>query len=76
MENNTETFEDELNSIIGICDEKITKYRAFIKEYGEIKGSAFILPNLNNTKGKVVSFINAIKSLKYRLYALMQKERT
>jgi len=75
MENNIETFEKELNSIIGICDEKIKKYRAFVKEYEEIKGSALSLLNLNNnTKEKVVSLIDALKRIKYRLYALMEKE--
>jgi len=75
MKDNIETFEKELNSIIEICDEKIKKYQAFVKEYEEIKGSALSLLNLNsNTKGKVVSFINALKRIKYGLYALMEKE--
>jgi len=75
MENNIETFEKELNSIIEICNEKIKRYRALIEEYEEIRGSALSLLNLNsNTKGKAVSLINALKRIKYRLYALMEKE--
>jgi low affinity Fe/Cu permease len=75
MENNIKTFEEELNSIIGICDEKIKEYRALLKEYEAIKGSALSLLNLNNnTKGKVVSLIDALKRIKYRLYALMERE--
>jgi hypothetical protein len=46
MENNIEKFEKELNSIIGICDEKIKEYRALLKEYEVIKGSALSLLNL------------------------------
>ncbi|MDI6799047.1 MAG: hypothetical protein QMD12_03605 [Candidatus Aenigmarchaeota archaeon] len=75
MENNIETFERELNSIIGICDERIKKYKALLEEYQMVKGSALSLLNLNNnTKGKVVSLIDALKRVKYRLYALMEKE--
>jgi hypothetical protein len=53
MKNNAKTFEDELNSIIGICDEKIKHYRhyrALLEEYQIIKGSALSLLNINNTK--------------------------
>jgi hypothetical protein len=75
MENNIKTFEEELNSIIGICDERIKRYGALLKEYQMIKGSALSLLGLNNnTKRKVVSLIDALKSLKYRLYALMESE--
>jgi len=76
MEDNIETFEKELNTIIEVCDEKIKKYRALLKEYDTIKGSALSLLNLNNnTKEKVVSLIDALKRIKYRLYALMENER-
>ena len=76
MKDNIETFEDELNSIIGICDEKIRRYRALIEEYEAIRGSALSLLKLNNnTKVKVVSLIDALKKIKYRLYALMESER-
>ena len=75
MENNIETFEDELNSIIEICDEKIKHYRALLEEYQTIKGSALSLLQLNNnTKRKVVSLIDALKRIKYRLYSLMESE--
>ena len=75
MKNNIETFEKELNSLIQIRDEKIKRYRALLEEYQMIKGSALSLLNLNNnTKRKVVSLINALKQLKYRLYALMESE--
>ena len=75
MENEIETFEKELNSIIGICDEKIKRYRALLEEHRMIKGSALLLLNLNNnTKRKVVSLIDALKQLKYTLYALMESE--
>jgi len=75
MTNKIETFEDELNSIIGICDEKIKHYRALLKEYEAIRGSALSLLKLNNnTKTKVVSLIDALKKLKYRLYSLMESE--
>jgi hypothetical protein len=75
MENNIKTFEEELNSIIGICDEKIKRYRALLEEYQMIKGSALSLLNMNNnTKRKVVSLIDALKQLKYSLYALMESE--
>ncbi|MEX2704095.1 MAG: hypothetical protein Q6352_002355 [Candidatus Freyrarchaeum guaymaensis] len=50
MENNVETFEKELNSIIEICDEKIKKYRALANEFEEIRGSALSLFNLNTQK--------------------------
>jgi hypothetical protein len=40
-----------------------------------IKGSALSLLNMNNnTKKKVVSLIDALKQLKYALYALMESE--
>ena len=75
MENEIETFEEELESIIGICDERIKRYRALLEEYQMIKGSALSLLSLNsNTKRKVVSLIDALKQLKYSLYALMESE--
>jgi len=75
MKNSIKTFEDELNSIIGICDEKIRRYRALLKEYEVIRGSALLLLKLNNnTKVKVVSLIDALKRIKYRLYSLMESE--
>ena len=75
MENKIEKFEDELNSIVEICDEKIKRYRALIEEYEVIRGSALSLLKLNNnTKTKVVSLIDALKKLKYRLYSLMESE--
>jgi len=75
MENEIETFEEELNSIIAICDERIKHYKALLEEYQMIKGSALSLLNLNsNTKRKVVSLIDALKQLKYSLYALMESE--
>jgi sulfite reductase alpha subunit-like flavoprotein len=75
MENKIETFEDELNSIVGICDEKIRRYRALIEEYEVIRVSALSLLKLNNnTKTKLVSLIDALKKIKYRLYSLMESE--
>ncbi|HDM05817.1 MAG TPA: hypothetical protein ENG34_00890 [Candidatus Aenigmarchaeota archaeon] len=75
MKNNVKKFEEELNSIIEICDGKIRRYRALLKEYETIKGSALSLLKLNNnTKTKVVSLIDALKKLKYRLYSLMESE--
>jgi hypothetical protein len=75
MENNVETFEKELNSIVEICDEKIKRYRALLEEYQMIKGSALSLLNMNNnTKRKVISLIDALKRIKYALYALMESE--
>jgi hypothetical protein len=75
MRNEVKTFEEELNSIIEICDEKIKHYRALLEEYQMIKGSALSLLNMNNnTKRKVVSLIDALKQLKYTLYALMESE--
>ncbi|MEM0172471.1 MAG: hypothetical protein QXV57_07920 [Thermoproteota archaeon] len=75
MKNDIETFEKELNSIIGICDERIKHYKVLLEEYQLIKGSALSLLNLNNnTKGKVIALIDELKRLKYRLYALMEKE--
>ncbi|RLI92292.1 MAG: hypothetical protein DRO65_00255 [Candidatus Altiarchaeales archaeon] len=71
-----EKFEEELNSIIGICKERIEHHKAFLKEYEEIKGSPLELLKLNNsTKVKVISLIDALKRVKYRLYSLMEKER-
>jgi len=64
-----------LNPIIGICKERIEHHRAFLKEYEEIKGSALELLKLNNnTKVKVVSLIDALKRIKYKLYALMERK--
>jgi hypothetical protein len=75
MRNDVKTFEEELNSIIEICDEKIKHYRVLLEEYQMIKGSALSLLNMNNnTKRKVVSLIDALKQLKYSLYALMESE--
>jgi hypothetical protein len=75
MENNIQTFEDELNSIISICDEKIKRYKALLEEYQQIKGAALSLLSLNNnTKRKVVSIIDALKRIKYWLYSLMEGE--
>jgi hypothetical protein len=75
MRNDAKTFEEELNSIIEICDEKIKHYRALLEEYQMIKGSALSLLNMNNnTKRKVASLIDALKQLKYALYALMESE--
>jgi len=45
MENEIKTFEEELNSIIGICDEKIKHHRTLLEEYEMIKGSALSLLN-------------------------------
>jgi len=76
MTNKVEKFEEELNSIVEICNERIEHHRAFLKEYEEIKGSALDLLKLNNsTKVKVVSLIDALKKIKYKLYSLMEKER-
>jgi sulfite reductase alpha subunit-like flavoprotein len=76
MENNIKTFEKELNSIIEICDERIKKYKALLEDYQAIKGSALDLLSLNNnTKTKVVSLIDALKKIKYRLFSLMEKEK-
>jgi hypothetical protein len=74
MKDNIETFEEELNSIIAMCDEKIKRYRALLEEYQMIKGSALSLLNMNNTKRKALSLIDALKQLKYTLYALMESE--
>ena len=75
MKNNIETFEEELNSIIGICDEKIKRYKALLEEYQQIKGAALSLLSLNNnTKRKVISLIDALKRIKYWLYTLMENE--
>lgn len=75
MRNDVKTFEEELNSIIEICDEKIKHYGALLEEYQMIKGSALSLLNMNNsTKRKVISLIDALKRIKYALYALMESE--
>jgi len=76
MDAEIKTFEKELNDIISICDEKIKRYKALIEEYEVIKGGALSLLNLNNrTKEKVISLIDALKILKYNLYALLQREK-
>jgi len=75
MKNNVETFEEELNSIVSICDERIKRYKALLEEYQQIKGAALSLLQLNNnTKRKVVSLMDALKRVKYWLYALMESE--
>jgi hypothetical protein len=75
MRNDVKTFEEELNSIIEICDERIKRYKALLEEYQQIKGAALSLLSLNNnTKRKVVSLIDALKQLKYSLYSLMESE--
>jgi len=76
MKKQIKTFEEELNTIIDICNERIKEYRALLEQYEMIKGSALSLLNLNNnTKKKVVSLIDALKQIKYALYSLMEKER-
>lgn len=71
-----EKFEEELNSIIEICKERIEHHRTFLKEYEEIRGSTLELLKLdNNTKIKIVSLVNALKRIKYKLYSLMKRER-
>jgi hypothetical protein len=46
-----------------------------LEEYQMIKGSALSLFQLNNnTKRKVVSLIDALKRIKYRLYSVMESE--
>jgi len=46
-----------------------------LEEYQTIEGSALSLLNMNNnTKRKVVSLIDALKQLEYRLYALTESE--
>jgi hypothetical protein len=75
MENEVKAFEEELNSIIEICDERIKRYKALLEEYQQIKGAALSLLSLNNnTKRKVISLIDALKRIKYWLYALMESE--
>jgi hypothetical protein len=75
MNEDIETFEDELNSIIRVCDERIERYKALLEEYQQIKGAALSLLNLNSdTKRKVVSLIDALKRIKYWLYSLMESE--
>jgi hypothetical protein len=75
MRNDVKTFEEELNSIISICDERIKRYKALLEEYQQIKGAALSLLSLNNnTKRKVISLIDALKRIKYWLYALMESE--
>ena len=72
---NIEILEEELNPIIGICDEKIKRYRILLEEYQTIEGSALSLLSMNNnTKRKAVSLIDALKQLEYRLYALIESE--
>lgn len=76
MHKQIKTFEEELNTIIDICNERIKEYRALLEQYEMIKGSALSLLNLNhNTKKKVISLIDALKQIKYALYSLMEKER-
>jgi len=76
MDGEIKTFEDELNDIISICDEKIKHYKSLVEEYEIIRGGALSLLNLNNkTKEKVISLIDALKILKYNLYALLQREK-
>jgi hypothetical protein len=48
MRNDAKTFEEELNSIIDICDEKIKRYKALLEEHQQIKGAALSLLSLNN----------------------------
>jgi len=75
MRNDVKTFEEELNSIIEICDERIKRYKALLEEYQQIKGAALSLLSLNNdTKRKVISLIDALKRIKYWLYSLMESE--
>jgi hypothetical protein len=75
MRNDVKTFEEELNSIISICDERIKRYKALLEEYQQIKGAALSLLSLNNnTKRKVISLIDALKRIKYWLYSLMESE--
>ena len=76
MEKEIESFEEELNTIVDICDEKIKEYKALLEEYQMIKGSALALLGLNNnTKRKVVSLIDALKKIKYRLYTLIENQQ-
>jgi len=76
MKKEIETFEEELKTIVDICNGKIKEYKALLEEYQMIKGSALSLLNLNhNTKKRVVSLIDALKQIKYALYSLMEKER-
>jgi len=64
MDGEIKTFEDELNDIISICDEKIKHYKSLIEEYEVIRGGALSLLNLNSkTKEKVISLIDALKIL-------------
>jgi hypothetical protein len=75
MRNDVNTFEEELNSIISICDERIKRYKALLEEYQQVKGAALSLLSLNNdTKRKVISLIDALKRIKYWLYSLMESE--
>jgi len=76
MHKQIKTFEEELKTIVDICDGKIKEYKSLLEQYEVIKYSALSLLNLNhNTKRKVVSLIDALKQIKYRLYSLMEKER-
>ncbi|HEC93242.1 MAG TPA: hypothetical protein ENI51_09665 [Candidatus Atribacteria bacterium] len=76
MHQQIKTFEEELKTIVDVCDGKIKEYKALLEEYQMIKGSALSLLNLNhNTKKRVVSLIDALKQIKYALYSLTEKER-
>jgi len=76
MHKQIKTFEEELKTIVDICNEKIKKYKALLEQYQMIKGSALSLLNLNhNTKRRVVSLIDALKQIKYALYSLMEEEK-
>ena len=62
MKNNIETFEKELNSMIGVCDERIKHYKALLEEHQQIKGAALSSFSLNNnTKKKLVPPIDALR---------------
>ena len=76
MHKQIKTFEEELKTIVDICDRKIKEYKALLEQYQMIKGSALSLLNLNhNTKRRVVSLIDALKQIKYALYSLMEEEK-
>jgi hypothetical protein len=75
MENEIKTFEEELKTIIEICNEKIKYHKDLLEEYQQIKGAVLSLLSLNNnTKEKVVSLIDALKRIKYKLYSLIENE--
>ena len=60
---------------IGMVGRSANEVVLLLEEYEAIKGSALSLLKLNNnTKVKVVSLIDALKKLKYRLYSLMESE--